>query len=341
MLKMLFFLAFFHLGFADQVWVITNGPPSDAHYYQKMLDPKDTAVVVGVEAFGTAFKKDRSWIGKRFKRTAPIPLNPEVHKIACMNIPNHFYRDHYVRLLPKEKMVLFMWEPYIRLSKMYNENLRDCFSKIYTWNDDLVDGVKYFKFFYPVLRPMIADPVPFEEKKFCTLVSGYVNNPAKYPGKHPDELYSQRLKAVEFFEKVGEEGFECYGRGWEKAPPYKSFRGPCADKIGVIKNYRFSICYENCRDVKGYITEKIFDCFAAGNVPVYWGASNVTDYIPKDCFIDRRDFESLDELYLFLKSMPKATYEGYLTRIREFLASDAAHLFSEEKFEEIFQEALR
>ena len=258
-----------------------------------------------------------------------------------MNIPNHFYLYYRPRYLPREKMVLFMWEPYIRLRKMYNQNLRDCFSKIYTWDDDLVDGVKYFKFYYPVLRPMIANPVPFEEKKFCTLVAGYVNDPDKYPGKYTTELYSERLKALEFFGKVGEEGFEAYGRGWEKAPAYKSFRGACLDKIGVIKRYRFSICYENCRDVKGYISEKIFDCFAAGNVPVYWGASNVTDYIPQDCFIDRRDFATLDDLYLFLKSMTPETYEGYLDRIRTYLVSDAAQLFSEAKFEDIFRDAVR
>jgi hypothetical protein len=337
MLKILISLALSSVGFAEQVWVISQGPPTDPHYYQEMLDALDTAVVVDVENFGEVFKKDKSWLGKMFKPTSQIPVDPQVRKIVCMNIPNHFYRDYHVRRLPKEKMVLFMWEPYIRMRKMYNQNLHDCFSKIYTWDDDLVDGVKYFKFYYPVLRPMITDLVSFEDKKLCVLVTGYVSDPSRYPG----ELYSERYLAAQFFEQVGEEGFECYGRGWDKAPHYKSFRGACGDKIGVIKNFRFSICYENCRNVKGYITEKIFDCFAAGNVPIYWGASNVTDYIPSDCFIDRRDFESLDELYLFLKSMTKATYEGYLSRIQEFLSSDAAHRFSEEKFEEIFKEALR
>ena len=47
------------------------------------------------------------------------------------------------------------------------------------------------------------------------------------------------------------------------------------------------------------VSEKIFDCFAAGNVPIYWGASNVTDYIPEDCFIDMRSFSSFEELYQF------------------------------------------
>ena len=52
------------------------------------------------------------------------------------------------------------------------------------------------------------------------------------------------------------------------------------------KNISFAICYENARDIPGYITEKIFDCFFAGCVPIYWGgAPNVTDHIPANTFI--------------------------------------------------------
>ena len=36
--------------------------------------------------------------------------------------------------------------------------------------------------------------------------------------------------------------------------------------------------------VKGYITEKIFDSFFAGVVPIYWGAENITDYVPKSLY---------------------------------------------------------
>jgi alpha(1,3/1,4) fucosyltransferase len=327
--------------FADQVLILPTGPSTDPTYYQQMLS-KDTAQVIDLSYFGAPFEKEKHWITKFFaNKDFKYPLDKEVKKIVCMNIPNHFFRDFKVRSLPKEKMVLFMWEPYIRMRKLYNQNLHDCFSKIYTWNDDLVDNVKYFKFNYPVLRPMTADVVPFDEKKLCTLVTGYVNNPAKYPGEHPNELYTERFKAVEFFEKVGETSFDVYGRGWERAPPCNSFRGPCQDKQQVIKNYKFSLCYENCRDVKGYITEKIFDCFAAGSVPIYWGAPNVGDYIPTECFIDRREFATLDDLYLFLKTMTKERYDAYLQSIRNFLDSDAAQAFSEEHFEKLFREAAR
>jgi hypothetical protein len=88
------------------------------------------------------------------------------------------------------------------------------------------------------------------------------------------------------------------------------------------------------------VTEKIFDCFAAGTIPIYWGASNVEDYIPKDCFIDRRNFAGMEELYAFLKVMDKETYEGYLTRIRTFLNSDAAKKFTQHQLEEDFYRAV-
>ncbi len=230
--------------------------------------------------------------------------------------------------VPKEKMVLFLWEPPTVEGEGYDPEVQKLFSKIYTWDDDLVDGRKFFKFHYPELREKRAELVPFEEKKLCTMVA------TRLSSKHPKQLYSEREKAIRFFEdKPGL--FDLFGRGWEKKR-FSNWKGTIADKIETIKNYKFSICYENMRDVKGYITEKIFDCFAAHNVPVYWGASNVTDYIPKGCFIDRREFKDEAELFSFLQGMSKEEYEGYLQRISLFLESDAAKLFSIDHFIETF-----
>ena len=181
----------------------------------------------------------------------------------------------------------------------------------------------------------MRDDVPsFEEKKLCTLVS------TNAPLKKPNCLYDKRKKAIEFFESIGEDSFEFYGRNW--APQkYKSYHGAIEDNIGIIKNYRFSICYKNTCNIEGYVTEKIFDCFAAGNVPIYWGASNIEEYIPKDCFIDRRQFSSLEDLYAFIKNMSKAEYDTYISNIKAFLLSKEAELFSLEKFTEIFTDAVK
>lgn len=222
--------------------------------------------------------------------------------------------------VPKEKLVLFLWEPPTVEPEGYD--LVQHFGKVYTWDDDLVDNVKFFKFYYPELQSR-GEVVPFKKKKFCCMVA------RKQKSKHPKELYSERLRVIRYFE--GKKGFDLYGKGWKKG------KGAIPDKKAVIREYKFTFSYENMKDVKGYVTEKMFDCFAAGTVPIYWGASNITDYVPERCFVDRRKFKNEKELVRFLAKMSPETYQGYLDCAEEFLKSDQAQLFSVENFVKIFQ----
>lgn len=226
--------------------------------------------------------------------------------------------------VPKEKLVLFLWEPPTVEPEGYNPAWQKHFGKIYTWDDDLVDGVKFFKFHYPELQNRIAHLTPFSDKKLCVMVARRLSS------KHPKQLYSEREKVIRYFEDKPDL-FDLYGYHWEKRK-YRNWKGTVQNKIETIKNYKFAICYENMGNVRGYVTEKLFDCFAAGTIPVYLGASNVTDYIPADCFIDRRKFNSEQELCTFLQSMSEAEYQGYLDRTALFLQSEKAQLFSVKNF---------
>jgi len=40
-----------------------------------------------------------------------------------------------------------------------------------------------------------------------------------------------------------------------KEKPYTSYKGPFKSKIETLKPYKFSICFENAKDIPGYITE--------------------------------------------------------------------------------------
>jgi len=52
----------------------------------------------------------------------------------------------------------------------------------------------------------------------------------------------------------------------------------------IISEYKFMICFENtCR--KDYITEKIYNSFKAGTVPIYFGASNIAETFNPKSFI--------------------------------------------------------
>jgi hypothetical protein len=228
----------------------------------------------------------------------------------------------------KEKMVLVMWEPPTVQPELYDPKTHARFGKIFTWDDDLVDNQKFFKFHYPSLTPRIQNIPPFEEKKFCVMIC------RRLTSRHPKELYSKRKATIKFFENKPAGEFDLYGFKWKEGK-YNNYKGPLhTSKLEKLKEYKFSICYENMGDVKGYITEKMFDCLAAGVVPVYWGASNVTDYIPAGCFIDRRQFANDKEMYQFLKKVTKEEYQQYLDQAAAFLISERAKVFTNEYFVE-------
>ncbi len=208
----------------------------------------------------------------------------------------------------------------------WDPNIWKCCHKIYTWDDDLVDGVRFFKFHLPFMTPRIEHLVPYAERKFLTLIASRLSS------KHPKQIYSERQKLIRFFEARPEEPFDLFGRHWEKRN-FRCWKGTIPDKMAVLKQYRFAIAYENSIQT-GYITEKLWDCFAAGVVPIYWGAPNVTDIVPSDCFIDRRRFASDEDLLAFLKVMPEEVWQGYVDRAEKFLQSETAALFSMEAFAE-------
>jgi len=241
-------------------------------------------------------------------------------------------KDFDFSRVSKEKLVLLLFEPPTVEPRGYDPEVQEKFGKILTWDDDLVDGKKFVKYYYPELKPRIAEVVPFEEKKFCVMLA------TRRSSRHPKELYSERERVIRFFEnKPGE--LDLYGWFWEKRR-FVNWKGRAPDKLQTVKQYKFSICYENMGDVRGYVTEKIFDCFAAGNVPIYLGASNIEEYVPADCFIDRRKFSGEEELYRYLKSMSREEYEGYLERAAAFIKSEKAQLFSSDNFVKIFTEAI-
>ncbi len=225
------------------------------------------------------------------------------------------------------------------------------FEKIFTWADGLIDNKKYFKLNYSHKIPADFDFDIKQKEKFCTLISS--NKSASYP----NELYSERVKAIRWFEQNHPEDFDLYGAGWDRyhfdgtflgfkiarlnrlkfltkllASHYPSYKGKVATKREIYQKYKFSICYENVEGITGYITEKIFDCFLAGCVPIYLGADNITRHIPADTFIDKRRFANYADLYQYLKNMPDSEYMDYLKAIKNFLKSEKAHPFSAEYF---------
>ena len=222
--------------------------------------------------------------------------------------------DYLYKLSQKRiKSVLIAQEPPIVFPYSYDIRYHELFDYILTWDDDLVDGKKYHKFQYPQVKPESVPCIPFEEKKLISLISGNKKS------KAGNELYSKRYEFIQFMEGHGYD-LDLYGVGWQQEG-FKCYRGIVERKHEVQSKYKFSLCYENMTGVSGYITEKIFDCLFSGSVPIYWGADNITDYIPKTVFIDRREFSANEELYGYISGMAEEEYKKYLEAGRAYLDS--------------------
>lgn len=239
----------------------------------------------------------------------------------------------------KDKMALFLWEGKSVKPYNYTTQLYDKFSTIFTWDDDLVNNKKFFKFYLPIPNhEPIIKAVPFSQKKLLANISFNKYSPYK------NELYSARRKSISYFNDNHPADFDLYGLRWNRpiarlqrmfpflVKKYSTFRGHAKNKINVLSQYKFNICYENMSETNGYITDKIFDCFNAGTVPIYWGAENITEYVDKNAFIDRRKFKSNKELFDFLNNVDENEYNKYLSAIEKYLTGDNYKLFLSENF---------
>ncbi|MDO8805335.1 MAG: glycosyltransferase family 10 [Elusimicrobiota bacterium] len=251
---------------------------------------------------------------------------------------------------PKTRKWAVLHECEIVIPRNWDMSLHSQFERIFTWNEAWVDNKKYFKTNFSNHFPeSLPTEIPGKEK-LCVLIS------MQRKLGSPLELYSKREEAIRWFERNHPEDFDLYGRGWNEyvftgprvvralnrikplkkllAPKFPSYRGEVASKLPVLGKYKFCICYENTRDIPGYITEKIFDCLFAGCVPVYWGAPDIERYVPAACFVDRRKFPTHEALYAFLKGMSGADYAAKVAAGREFVLGKGPYQFSDRYFGE-------
>lgn len=199
------------------------------------------------------------------------------------------------------------------------------------------------------------------DRKFLVMM-----NHNKLPLVYWHELYTERMRAVQYFARWNE--IDLYGLGWD-GPSYQMgsswmpgslqkarrelqrqwqrmrpvplleaarrvYRGASPSKLDTISHYTFMLCFENVV-LKGWVTEKIFDCLVTGTIPIYWGATDVDSFVPPDCFIDMRQFESYDDLRRFLKSLDEKSIEGYREKGRAYLSSPQFQPFTKQAFVDI------
>lgn len=155
-------------------------------------------------------------------------------------------------------------------------------------------------------------------------------------------LHDKRLEVIEYF--LSKNNLELYGSGWNawndlpiswsnrlKNKIIGGYLGRCENKLETISDYQFSICFENMI-WPGYMTEKIIDCFVAGTIPLYWGAPDIETLIPKEAFIDMRNFSSFEQVESYINAMTREDALEMINAGRDYLQSEIGMLHSYEGF---------
>ena len=257
-------------------------------------------------------------------------------------------------LRPEIRMRAFLvLEPPVVDPSLYRAlpELTAAFERVYVHNTEGdgyslegVDTAKLRKLYWPQPRRDVIEPFWSRSDRMDRIV---VINGNHVPRKVPKELYSKRIEAMVELAKL--QVVDLYGRGWTKLKSRTSFwwpfisrrgtilsiyKGACESKYEVLSQYKFCLCFENMA-MKGYITEKIFDCFYAGTIPFYLGATDISEHIPSGAYIDCRQFESWSAIRDAMRRItPDQLYTMRKTG-RDFIRSEQGRRFSE-SLERIF-----
>lgn len=212
------------------------------------------------------------------------------------------------------------------------------------WNERkfmvVVMGNKYL---VPSCCPALNKPVEWYwwlRKKVAQYI--YQSSPSDVFFVKKLQLQDARLKLISFFMAHGL--LDLYGKGWgslRNLPPHwHRILSPLLknnpprlseNKLKTIKEYKYCMCVENAM-FPGYVTEKIIDCLVAGVIPLYMGAPDIEEFIPKSCFIDLRDYRNLDALLSYLHNISKYEANQIIACGQEFLRGKKGESYSYECF---------
>lgn len=279
------------------------------------------------------------------------------------------YSDLKKKINNKDKLhVLIALESIAVIPSIYKRNYYDKFDLVFSWYDKIIDNKKIFPInFSQDLNPKKFKSFSQRPYLICNISSNKFSN-------FDNELYSERIKVFEFFkDKPGV--FSLYGYGWDKSfkypriynyykflhqnklyriiakiliiillklkkekfifQSYNFYKGIIISKKEAFDKHKFCLCFENVKDTDFFITEKIFDCFINGIIPIYFGSKNIQNKIPINTFIDYRIFKNVNEMFEFISKIDDKTFKLYQDNIYKFLVSENSKEFQSKYVSEI------
>ncbi len=100
---------------------------------------------------------------------------------------------------------------------------------------------------------------------------------------------------------------------------FKSFSNsfpPVPDKFQTLREFKYSIVIENSN---AYMSEKLFDAFFAGTIPIYVGPNPEAYGIPPELFVYCKP--TLEDLQVAMIAVREIDYDNWLIAVDGFLSS--------------------
>lgn len=224
-------------------------------------------------------------------------------------LKTHFYTGESIMQTMGKPDKKFAWllEPYSVFPKPYlllknNKSLGNEFTNIITHNERILNDYANAKFIYSLgiwCYFEEGDTLCYDDKKFQTKEKGVS---MIVSGKTFTKLHLIRNALADKLKHNNK--VDIFGKYVGKPIKYKSLS---------LDKYRYQIVIEN--EINAYyFTEKVVDCFISMCVPIYMGASKISEFFNTDGIIEiaPKDIDNIDEI---LKQCNEQNYKERLTAI--------------------------
>ena len=163
------------------------------------------------------------------------------------------------------------WDAYLSFETRFFDERNIYFPLWLITSTNLIRNLDYS--YWRVPNPKIESFI--ESRKFAVKKKKFA---CAFIGKN----YPHRLHAIKALRKIGK--VDVFGAG---------VRRPVQNPSSIAKDYKFAICFEN--DLyPGYVTEKPFEAYLSGTVPLYDGI-DIEKYLNEEAILNLSQFESTDD----------------------------------------------
>jgi hypothetical protein len=201
---------------------------------------------------------------------------------------------NYVDFFKRQNKKVYAWlleSPQVKPHAIdYIKQNYDKFDKIFTHNKELLN-----LFNNCILQTFGGCWIPKDERKIHDKTKNISFISSR---KKSTEGHLLRNKILDYY-TVNEKDIDIFGREVN----------PIENKIEGLKDYKFSIVIENCRE-DFYFSEKLIDCLQTGTIPIYWGFPSVNKFFDSNGILT---FGNITELFFIIEKINnnEIKYEDY------------------------------